>query len=612
MKALAVQPDGGIVVAGYFYTLCGQVRNSLGRLNSDATLDLAFSPSPNGAVAALAVQADGKILAGGSFTTLLGQSRSHLGRLNADGSLDTNFNVVVNNTVNTIALQPDGKILLGGSFTQVGTQSHINLARVNSNGSLDTSFTAAASNPVNAIVLQPDGKILVGGDFTLLANQSRPYLGRLNTNGVLDTGFTAAVTVPVQSLALQGDGKIIVSTNGSNLGRLNADGTSDSTFLPASSTNGVVYALALDLEGRAMVGGQFSNLGGQARSNLCRLTASAPATRTLSFDGSTVTWLRGGTSPEIWRANFEASTNGENWINLGDAVHASTGWQLGGLALPSNATIHARGFITSGRQNGSGWVTEASVGAPGVTRQPANRTNNAGTQASFQVEAVGTAPLGYQWRKGGTNLVDSLNVSGTRTPTLTLSNVSVAQAGGYSVVISNAVGNATSRVAALSVADPFILGQPTNQAANAGQSITFRVTAGGTGPLSYQWRKDGALLGPATAAVLTVTNTQWHDRGSYDVVVTGPFGSATSTVATLTVNLAAPDEFNPGPGGIVFALGEQTDGKILLGGAFTSLGGQSQWYRLGRVNRNGSLDTNFHPYAEYYVYSLVVQPDGKI
>ena len=96
--------------------------------------------------------------------------RNHIGRLNVDGSVDSTFNPGANSIVQAIAVQPDGKILIGGNFTAVGggtgtATPRSYLARINADGTVDTSFNPGANNVVYALVLQPDGKILVGGDL---------------------------------------------------------------------------------------------------------------------------------------------------------------------------------------------------------------------------------------------------------------------------------------------------------------------------------------------------------------------------------------------------------------------------------------------------------------
>src|SRR6266581_2975485 len=329
-----------------------------------------FNPGANSVVFSLAVQADGKILVGGGFfTTLGGQSRNYIGRLNADGTLETGFNPGANYLVNSLAVQADGKIVVGGWFIMLGPQFREYIGRLNANGTLDTSFNPGAGGQVTSLVVQADGKILVGGQFTTLGGQSRNHIGRLNTDGALDTTFNSGADDYVDSLAVQADGKILVAGNfgelggqGRNyIGRLNADGTLDASFDPGADN--WVYSLALQADGKILVGGQFATLGGQSRNNIGRLNNTGPTTQSLTFDGSTLTWMRGGTSPEAWRATFEYSPDGTAWTNRG-GIRIAGGWHLTGLALPTNTTFRARGYTVGGYQNASGWFVET------ILRQP--------------------------------------------------------------------------------------------------------------------------------------------------------------------------------------------------------------------------------------------------
>jgi uncharacterized delta-60 repeat protein len=373
VSSLAVQADGKILVGGYFPTLGGQSRNNIGRLNADGTPDSGFNPGADSQVRSLALQADGKILVGGSFATLGGQARNCIGRLNADGTLDPAFNPGaggVSPAAFSLALQADGKILVGGDF---GGNGWGNIVRLNADGTLDSGFNPGASYYVYSLAVQADGKILVGGGFTTLGGQPCTCLGRLNADGTLDSAFDPGADSEVYSLAVQADGKILVGGGFTTLGgqtrnyigRLNADGTLDSAFKPAA--NSPVESLAVQADGKILVGGLFTTLGGQPRNYIGRLNNTVPATPSLTYDGSTITWLRGGTSPEVWRTTFDFSTNAVNWVSLGAATRIGGGWQLTNTSLPSTTgTIRARGWVAGGGQNCWFVETHFVVGPPPV------------------------------------------------------------------------------------------------------------------------------------------------------------------------------------------------------------------------------------------------------
>ena len=160
-------------------------------------------------------------------------------------------------------------------------------------------------------------------------------------------------------------------------------------------------------------------------------------------------------------------------------------------------------------------------------------------------------------------------------------------------------------------ADPATIAQqPTNQVVLAGSNAVFSVVAAGSLPLAYLWRSSCDTLADATNSSLTLPGVTTNQSGcTYWVEVTNADGAATSAVAILTVlPPSTPDASNPGANASVNATAVQTDGKILVGGNFTSLGGQSRSY-LGRLNADGTLDTDFSAAASSAVCSLAIQAE---
>jgi Ig-like domain-containing protein len=180
-------------------------------------------------------------------------------------------------------------------------------------------------------------------------------------------------------------------------------------------------------------------------------------------------------------------------------------------------------------------VSAAPV-APSITTQPVNQSVSAGQSATFSVVASSTAPLSYQWQKNGANIVGATSASYTTPATASSDSGSM-----FDVVVSNSFGTATSSSATLTVTvaatAPTITTQPLSQSVTAGQTATFSVTASGTAPLSYQWKKNGTALTGATSSSYTTPATASSDNGAqFTVIVSNTSGSATSNAATLTVN----------------------------------------------------------------------------
>jgi uncharacterized delta-60 repeat protein len=194
---IAVRPDGSILVGGAFTTVwSGGVapagRSYVARFQPDGTLDLNFNAGANANVVAFAQQPDGKIVLAGYFTGLqprgaaLSMVRNRVARINVDGSLDATFDLDFGGRPLVEAVQRDGKILLAGSFSSVGGQTHRGMARLNADGTVDTAFTPEFNGTVLAIAVQPaDQKILVGGTFTTVGGETRNYLARLNPSGTI-------------------------------------------------------------------------------------------------------------------------------------------------------------------------------------------------------------------------------------------------------------------------------------------------------------------------------------------------------------------------------------------------------------------------------------------
>jgi uncharacterized delta-60 repeat protein len=269
-RAMAIQPDGRIVAAGWhddeniFQTF------ALARYNVDGTLDTSFNgngkvTTPVGTVSsqalAVAVQPDGRIVAAGISSSAEYSSDFAVVRYTADGMLDTTFNgtgivITPGGAAAAIALQSDGKIVLAGSAPN-DTDEDFALVRYNSDGSLDTSFNgtgrvltpfALLHDYAAAVAMQPDGRIVAAGITAYNWLSAQFALARYNTDGSLDTSFNGTGTVMTavgatndgaNSVAIGPDGKIVAggftTTNPGNdadfaVVRYNTDGTLDTSL----------------------------------------------------------------------------------------------------------------------------------------------------------------------------------------------------------------------------------------------------------------------------------------------------------------------------------------------------------------------------------------------
>lgn len=183
---------------------------------------------------------------------------------------------------------------------------------------------------------------------------------------------------------------------------------------------------------------------------------------------------------------------------------------------------------------------------PTVTTQPVSQSVNAGSAVTLAITASGTAPFSYQWRKNGTAIVGN---SSATSATLALANVMPSDNGSYDCLVTNIAGSDVSQAATLVVnlVPPSVTSQPVSQMVTVGGNAVFSVTANGTAPLSYQWRKggvplvNGSVISGADQATLTLTGVAATDTGAYDVVITNAAGTATSASASLVVSASVPD-----------------------------------------------------------------------
>jgi len=213
----------------------------------------------------------------------------------------------------------------------------------------------------------------------------------------------------------------------------------------------------------------------------------------------------------------------------------ATGLQFCAWKSQSSATGGAWIFDTLRLASTWAEVIPASTAPPSIIDNLTNQAVSLGQNVTFSVDAGGTLPLSYLWYYNTNTLLST----GTNS-TLALTNVQPSDAGGYSVIVTNSYGSATSVVAQLTVNvfPPSIGNDPQSQSVLVGQDAFFNVQAGGTSPLSYQWYyNSNTLLTNANNSLLTITSAQLTDAGNYSVVVTNAYGSVTSAVAQLTVSL---------------------------------------------------------------------------
>ncbi len=627
VSAIAVQPDGRIVVAGDFTSVPGLLRSRIARLNPDGTGDENFNAGagPDGIIRSLALQSDGKVLIWGWFTKVDGTSRNGIARLNADGSVDRSFDPGsgADGGVTAAALQSDGSILIGGSFTHVNGVVRNYLARLKPDGKVDGSFDAGANGPVHAIVLQPDGRILVGGTFTLLCQATTGGLARLNPDGTLDSSFAPGLGVSiseVESMGLQADGRVLTSCIFSKAGagrsrgllRLNPDGQLDTSF--NALVNDTVSSFVQQQDGKIVIGGLFYMVNGTLSGCVARLQPDGSLDST--FDVPRLTYpfgvdclvaqpdggiLVGGSGispagdrlvPPLARLNADGS------IDFAFNVHRGVGgYDVRTAVLQPDGKVIIGGMFTSVEGVYRGGV--ARLGRDGKLDPSFDPQRIIGTaygpsESIPVIHTVAVQPDGKVLIGGGVTTINGV--------------------GRKHIARLNPDGSLdTSFDPGAGTDSPVrhVLYQSDGKIVITGD---FETVAGTSHPSLARLNNDGTLdtsFNPNHAVLGRVMEAVVQPDGK--IVVVGY-----RSISRLNPDGSADSSFNTGTGpdaSVDYVL-LQSDGKILVGGSFTSINGTGR-AGLARLNADGSVDQSFVSArvpsgTEYGFRCVLAQPNGKI
>jgi uncharacterized delta-60 repeat protein len=579
IEALAVQADGRIVITGSFNQYTGSVRNKVARLHANGQLDVSFDPGDGiqqGFINDVAVDPGGRVLLAGNFTSYDGEPANSLARINTDGSLDTSFDIGVgaDAVIFSLVLSPDGTITIGGAFTTFNGVERNRMARLLESGEVDLSFDpgVGANDAIMSMKLREDGAVLVAGTFSMFNASERPGIAVVNANGTLNGAYEndEAQSVNITSTALLPDGKALIAgwfmvevTNSyRRLARINSDGTLDITFNPGTGANLGVECIALQPDGKSIIGGFFTMFNGTPRTRVARL----------NVDGT----LDQGFDPGA-----------------------------GAPARVRTIVVQPDGYVLVGgdfdRFNGvqAGCIVRL---APDGTLDPTFNTGSGALHAGFgslinaiAIQTDGKIVLGgsFTFFNGvvASNLV-RLHPDGTIDESF---NIGSGPSGAVSSIAIQPDGK-------LLLGGDFIAFDGTSH-----RCVT-RLEANGQLDTTFN---------PGTGASDSVHEVIVQPDGG--IVVVGEFtlfnSQARGRIARLLPNGALDDGFTPGIGAQldIRTAVLQPDGKVVIAGDLQAYQGTLRRY-IARVDTNGFLDTSFDPGqgANSPISALALQPDGWI
>ncbi|TAE16649.1 MAG: T9SS C-terminal target domain-containing protein [Bacteroidetes bacterium] len=586
---IAIQTDGKILVGGSFTSYNGTNVGRIVRLNANGTIDNTFNTGGAGFsnnVVAVAIQPDGKIIVGGAFGDYNGTPVTRIARLNSNGTLDNTFTVGTgaSDFISNIHILPDNKILISGAFTSIQGVQRNRIARLQSNGNLDTSFNPGTGFDNYTPIIQPlsDGKILAGGQFTTFNGVTRNRIARLNADGSLDTSFNPGTGADntVYGVGVQSDGKIIIGgffntvngTTRSKLARLNTDGSLDTSFPCAGCTGftGNVSTVYIMNNDRILVVGQFTAYNGISQNRVILLESGGQTASGYNFGTGFNDFLNVGVSlgnnkwlfsggfttysgttasrlamlditsscpfSIISPSSFPAGTFNTVYPSQTLAQTSLVGtitWSITSGSLPNGLTLGSSTGTISGTPTSVGpfnFTVQASNGTCTQSKSYSitiNKANQTITFNALTARTFGDAPFTLS-ATASSGLAVSYTSSNTNVATISGNTVTIVGAGTANITASQA-GNtnynpATNVVQALTVN-------------KANQTITFNIFPNktfGDAPFALS-----ATASSGLAVSYTSSNTSVATISGNTVTIVG------AGTSTITASQAGNTNYNP-------------------------------------------------------------------
>ena len=503
---IALQPDGKILTLSHYTNNVNSTTLyfHFKRLNTDGSLDTTFNAGGTGVVetptswiSAMAVMPDGKIIIGGQFSQYNGIASKNIARLNADGTLDTTFNVGsgISSSIYTFCAQPDGKVIVSGDFSSYNGSAAYDFIRLNTDGTIDATFTPDRVSGVGKIGLQSNGNIVIGGGFTSISGVTRNDIAILNPNGVLiptggtPPGITGASNERILDFAIQPDNKIIVvgyftqwgGVNKRHILRLNSDGFLDYTF-SSGFPSAMIQAIVPYPGDRYIISGLFTRYDSQSMNYVARINGlsniqipTGNAAQTICGSGTLASLSVTGTSIQ-W---YAAATGGNSLSTATPLV---------------NGTTYYASQTVSGNESANRLAVTVTL-----TTQLTSLFDQVGPFCSgasgYSLPTTSTNGVTGTWSPTFTNLA-------TRTYTFTPATGQCGTTATMTVTVTNNVTSTFTQLAAICSGADLIL--PTTS--NNGITGTWSPAANNTATTTYTFTPDQDQCG-RTSTMTVAVNT---------------------------------------------------------------------------------------------------------
>lgn len=566
----------------------------------------------------------------GSFGSFKQPTFNRIVATDLSGSIDTSFNMGVgfNGTVRCMVTQSDGKIIAGGDFTTYsGSGASPYLVRINTNGTRDTTFTAALNSSVYSTAVQSDGNIIIGGLFTTVNSITSPRIARVNSTGSRDATFNVGTTgagSTVRDVKIQSDGKVIavgdfVAYSGSTsnrIVRINTNGTRDTTFNVGTGLGNAAYNANIQSDGKIITAGAFITYSGSSNNYIVRINTDGTKDTTFT--------LGTGFNNPVYISNLRSD---------GKLLVAGAFTTYSGSSNNYIVRINSNGTKDTTFNVGTGLNTNWGAGLNnGISFDSENNTYLASDNFSysgsftpriFKVKDNGTLDTTFNPGIGLNRFAIANIVSGSRLYTAgTFTDYQATGSTGIAMVSDSATLSSSFNPGLGFNGDVYTIARQSDGKVIAGGGFTsysgsasirlVRINTDGTHDATFN-------VGTAGAGNLV------HDlalQTDGKVIVGGQFttysGSSTSTTRLMRLNISGSQDltYNTGTGLNSYPLTvlPTSDGKVLLLGLFTTYSGSTVNY-ITRTNSNGTRDTTFNTGTGFgtgqFGYTAVTQSDGK-
>lgn len=573
-----VQPDSSVIIIGRFAFVHQRYINCIAKLTPEGEMDYSFNPGKGADehINVVVRQPDGKLVIGGDFRKFNDSTVNHIARLNPDGSRDLSFvtgtGFTVAGTIYAMHLQSDGKILLGGNFTNYNGTAVSNIVRLNANGTVDNTFSIGTgfNSTVYSIDQQPDGRIIVAGNFVSFNGDTTvKRVVRLNTNGTRDMSFvtqygannivTSANVLPNGKIIMAGFFTLYDSVSANRIVRLNVDGSRDVTFDVGTGFNNNVNELAIQPDGKILATGGFTQYKGTSSTRIARIDSTG--TRDAGFYV--------GTGLNLSANSVFMGMNDNIYIG-GTFIQVDSFKRLRLVRLlPTGKVDHS--FMRESKLNQQVLAIGKQSDNKVILGGQFNRYNGEMANRIARLNSNGTVDASFASGIGANNIIRSIVV---------LPDDKILIAGDFTTYN----GVARTRIARLN--------------ANGSLDTSFVV---GTGANASIYK----LLVNADGTI--------YISGSF----TTYGGVARARIAKINASGSLNTDFLPGTGfnsGIAIDMAVQPNGNIVVGGSFTSFAGTATG-RLARILPTGTIDATFNTAAagaNNAVNAIYIQGDGKI